>query len=78
MNTIHIHHVIEWLASDLRPVTEEELLGRIATTYGKDVRFTSCTEDQFPKERVVGFLLSRNKIVVENGLIRFNSQGADC
>ena len=50
MNTIHIHHVIEWLASELRPVTEEELLSRIATTYGEDIRFTSCTEDQFPKD----------------------------
>ncbi len=78
MNIVHIHNVLDILVDSETPYTEENLIGKISNEFGKDVQFSSCADHIFPKEEVVQFLLSKNKIIIENGLIRFNVTSERC
>lgn len=78
MNTVHIHNVLDLLVEADQPMKESELIDRIVADFGEDVFFTSCSDNLFQKEEVVNFLLSKNKIVVEDGLISFNPTAEKC
>jgi probable metal-binding protein len=78
MNIVHIHNVLDILVGTDNPLKEEELIQMIANDYGDDVHFASCSDQVFPKEDVVGFLLSKNKIKIHDGLIHFNATADRC
>jgi probable metal-binding protein len=78
MNIVHVHNVLDILVGTNKPLKEEELIQIISDDFGTDVQFASCADHIFPKEDVVGFLLSKNKIKIENGLIRFNATADKC
>lgn len=78
MKTVHIHNVLDLLVEAEKPLKEEELIEKIVNDYGKDVYFANCSDRLFQKEEVVNFLLSKNKIVVEDGLISFNPASDKC
>jgi probable metal-binding protein len=78
MNIVHIHNVLDILVGTDNPMNEEELIQMITNDFGDDVRFASCADHVFPKEEVVGFLLSKNKIRIQDGLIHFNATADRC
>lgn len=70
MNNIrHIHDVLEMIYGTEKKYTIEELTEQLQNTFGTDVKFTSCSENVFALNEVVSFLLSRNKIRLEDGVI---------
>jgi probable metal-binding protein len=78
MNIVHIHNVLDILVETNKPLKEAELTEMISGKFGHDVQFASCADQVFPKEEVVRFLLSKNKITLEGGLIRFNVTSDRC
>jgi probable metal-binding protein len=78
MNIVHIHNVLDILVGTDNPMNEEELIQIISTDFGDDVQFASCADHVFPKEEVVGFLLSKKKIRIHDGLIHFNATADRC
>ena len=68
-NIHHIHEVLELLFTTDQTYTVEDLYTELKTTYGSDVHFVNCAENVFPVQEVVPFLLSRNKIRLEENLI---------
>ncbi len=70
MNNIrHIHEVLGILYQTEDNFTTRELLLHLQQVFGSDVHFTSCSENIFPLDEVVSFLLSRNKIRLEDNMI---------
>jgi len=70
MNNIrHIHEVLGILYQTENNFTTWELLSHLQEVFGTDVHFTSCSENVFPLNEVVPFLLSRNKIRLEENII---------
>lgn len=78
MNIVHIHNVLDILVELNKPLKEDELVKIITDDFGDDVHFASCSDQVFPKEEVVRFLLSKNKITLDNGLIKFNATADRC
>lgn len=78
MNIVHVHNVLDILVGLNKPLKEHELVQIISDEFGEDVQFASCADYIFPKEEVVSFLLSKNKIILENGAIRFNATADRC
>jgi len=78
MKTVHIHNVLDMLVEAERPLKEEELIEMIVKNFGEDVYFANCSDRLFQKEEVVRFLLSKNKIVINDGMISFNHAAEKC
>ena len=68
-NTHHIHEVLNILFSANKVYTVEELYGELKNSFGEDVHFANCADNVFPIEEVVPFLLSREKIRLEENRI---------
>lgn len=68
-NIKHIHEVLELLYTSNRTYTTSELTSTLQNSYGKDVHFISCADNVFGLSDVVSFLLSKNKIRLEEDLI---------
>lgn len=68
-NIRHIHEVLELLYTSNRTYTISELTGSLQNSFGDDVNFVSCADHQFGLGDVVSFLLSKNKIRLEEDLI---------
>jgi len=64
MTTKHIHEVIFLIENKKQEWTPDELLEAISREWGADVHFAACSGNAFPKEHVLGFLLSRQKVVL--------------
>jgi probable metal-binding protein len=70
MNNIrHIHEVLNMIYSTDKKYSSYELTTHLQDVFGEDVHFTSCSENVFPLNEVVPFLLSRNKIRLEDEVI---------
>lgn len=61
----HIHEVLHLLYGSDKIYTVQELDSELIAKYGKEVQFTSCSDNFFPVEEVVPFLLNRNKIKLD-------------
>ena len=68
-NIRHIHEVLNMIYSTDKKYSSYELTSHLQKIFGEDVHFTSCSENVFPLTEVVPFLLSRNKIRLEDELI---------
>ncbi len=68
-NIRHIHEVLNMIYSTDKKFTTYELTSHLQNIFGEDVHFTSCSENVFPLTEVVAFLLSRNKIRLEEEVI---------
>jgi probable metal-binding protein len=65
----HIHEVLQILFTSEKVYTVESLYTELNTQYGEDVHFTNCAENVFPIDEVIPFLLSREKIRLEENRI---------
>ena len=65
-NIRHIHEVLNILFNSGQDFTVEELHNEIRTQFGETVQFTSCSDNVFPLQEVIPFLLSREKIRLED------------
>lgn len=68
-NIRHIHEVLQILFTSEKVYTVESLYTELNTQYGEDVHFTNCAENVFPINEVIPFLLSREKIRLEENRI---------
>ncbi len=66
---IHIHEVLGILMSDNRSYSFDEFTDMIISEFGEDIVFKSCADNVFDINEVPSFLLSKNKIIVENDRI---------
>lgn len=62
-NIKHIHEVLFLFQEKGSYANEEALFADIKERHGKDVAFTSCSNQPFGLDAVVDFLLQREKIV---------------
>ena len=66
MNNIkHIHEVIFLIEANNEEGTPDGLVENIGQTWGTDVHFGSCSGNAFPKENALDFLLSRQKVILD-------------
>jgi len=68
-NIRHIHDVLNLLFNAEKEYTVKALYKELKANYGNDVHFANCAENVFPIEEVVPFLLSRNKIRLNENTI---------
>ncbi|MFC2124796.1 DUF2492 family protein [Bacteroidota bacterium] len=66
---VHIHEVLGILMTDNRSYSFDEFTDMIKTKFGEDIFFTSCADDLFEISEVPSFLLSKDKIVIDNDRI---------
>ena len=65
MNTIkHIHEVVFLIEKSNIAWTPEELIDAVSNTWGKDVHFSACSGNAFPKEHALAFLIERKKVIL--------------
>ncbi len=80
-NIRHIHEVILMMQKDERAnyENEEALIDDIFSKFGKNVKFTSCSNFAFSITEVMPFLLEREKIILnKNGSIQLNPSLVMC
>ena len=75
---VHIHEVLGILMSDNRSYSFDEFADMIKTEFGEEIVFTSCADHVFDISEVPSFLLSKNKIVIENERISPHPSLAAC
>jgi len=68
-NIRHIHEVLNLIFNAEKEYTVKDLYKELKSTFGEDVHFSNCAENVFPIQEVVPFLLSRNKIRLDNNII---------
>ncbi len=68
-NIRHIHEVLQILFTSEKEYTVESLYTELNTQFGEGVHFTNCAENVFPINEVIPFLLSREKIRLEENRI---------
>lgn len=69
-NIHHIHEVLHLIFNTEKKYTIEGLHGELISQFGDDVQFTSCSDNVFPIQEVIPFLLGREKIrLSENTII---------
>jgi probable metal-binding protein len=70
MNKIrHIHEVLEIIYGAEKKYTTTSLIKELQEIFGEEVNFTSCSDNVFPLTGVISFLLSRNKIRLDEDVI---------
>ena len=77
-NIIHIHEVLNFLASENRDFSRQELLSQMTELFGQDVNFTTCGDHILNPEQAIEFMESRDKISIDNGRIRINKNLETC
>lgn len=80
MNNIrHIHEVIFLVQKKGKYENTASLHNDIIDTMGEDVQFSSCSNNTFSLDKVVEFLVDRNKIVVNtDGSIKLHPEMTMC
>ena len=69
-NVRHIHEVLSLLFNTEIEYTVETFYNELKSRFGEDIHFANCSENIFPIQEVVPFLLGRNKIrLSENTII---------
>lgn len=68
-NIRHIHEVLHLLFTPTKEYTIDSLPTELITQFGDDVQFTNCSDNVFPINQVIPFLLSREKIRLEDDRI---------
>ena len=68
-NIKHIHEGVFLVEQHNGRWSAAELVENIARTWGPEVQFGSCSGTAFPKEQALDFLLSRQKVLIEQGKI---------
>lgn len=68
-NIHHIHEVLHILFNGEEDFTVEDLYARLRMEFGDNVQFANCADNIFPINEVVPFLLSRNKIRLDENRI---------
>jgi len=62
MESIHGHEVIHLIAEADRAFSRQELVGVIATKFGANARFHTCSAEDLSADGLVGFLVERGKL----------------
>jgi len=74
-NVVHIHKILHFIIEYLNKkilFTEKSLKLEIVEIWGKDVKFTSCSENIFGIEELINFLKQRDKIFIKDEIIFVN------
>lgn len=78
MQVTHIHNVLDLLAQQSHPVTQEILMILISREFGPEIMFKSCSDRLLGKEQVVDFLHNRGKINLLDGKIQLRDDIQRC
>lgn len=68
-NVRHIHEVLNLLFNTEKEYSVSDLYAELKSQFGENVQFTNCSENIFPLQGVVPFLLERNKIRLSENII---------
>ena len=68
-NIHHIHEVLNILFNSEVEFTVEGLYAKLNSEFGDNVHFANCADNVFPINEVIPFLLSRNKIKLDENRI---------
>ena len=69
MEIRHIHEVLDILSNSENQYSTESLIEEVKNRFGDQIHFTSCSENVFPADEIIPFLLSRNKIEINGNMI---------
>ena len=72
-NIHHVHEVLEMMAFANQPFTRTDLETEIKTTFGSDACFANCADQSLNSTEVIDFIIAKNKVVEEEGLLRLFS-----
>lgn len=70
MNTtenVHGHEVLRLVHESATPLTRTELETELTRRYGPEARFCTCSAGDMTRDELLGFLLSRGKLVEHQG-----------
>jgi probable metal-binding protein len=70
MNTtenVHGHEVLRLVSEAPTPLTRAQLETEITRLFGAEARFCTCSAADMTREELLGFLLSKGKIVERHG-----------
>ena len=68
----HGHDVLNLIADAATPFTLKTLHSYIEQHWGTDVRFHTCKLNDLSLDALMEFLLSRNKIILDDNKLRIN------
>lgn len=68
----HAHDVIELIDQHNGQFTRDALRHKLAETFGSGSGYYACTEENMNGERIIDFLLEREKIVETDGRFSVN------
>lgn len=68
-NVHHIHEVLNILFGSEEEFTVDSLYAQLRMEFGENVHFANCSDNVFPINEVIPFLLSRNKIRLDENRI---------
>ena len=69
MSLLHIHEVLDIIYSSEKIYTIEELEHKVTKSFGEDINFTSCSENEFGIGEMVDFMVKRGKIELQGNKI---------
>ena len=69
MGLLHIHEVLNIIYGSDKIYTVEELKQEVIDSFGEDVNFTSCSDNQFFIDDMIDFMVQRGKIQVQGDKI---------
>jgi probable metal-binding protein len=69
MSVLHIHEVLGIIYNSDKIFTIEELKKEVINSYGDNIIFTSCADNEFEIEDMIDFMLQRGKIQVQGNKI---------
>ena len=71
--SIHGHAVIDMVAEAGRAFTRRELVAAIESRFGAEARFHTCADEGLTADGLVGFLVSRGKLVGDDGALALDA-----
>ena len=69
-NRIHGHEVLHLVHHASPPLTHDQLRAEVARLWGPQVSFHTCSSEGLTLDELVDFLISRGKIVENQGLLK--------
>ena len=71
--SIHGHAVSDMVAEAGRAFTRRELVAAIESRFGAEARFHTCADEGLTADGLVGFLVSRGKLVGDDGALALDA-----
>ncbi|CAM2879816.1 YecH family metal-binding protein [Vibrio rarus] len=68
--SVHAHKILNQLRE--QPMTKAELNAWVATEFGENTEFRTCSKEGFDFDAILTFFLSREKIVLDGDKFKVN------